>query len=290
VEEFETLSEQVTRLTAECERLGEENEWLQRLLSQHPRPETEPQAEPPPQRISDVSASPVVAPQSSDAAGLSVPEKISLFRGREDVYAIRWESADGKSGYSPASIRDWKAVMSAPPAERKKLDQATPRLLPLTDDAIHQHLSGRKYDRPLSSPRGRDLLVTGGRLRSGVVGVRCRFVYGVVSRHGCSGSTRAFPFRSRGSWIFFSAPVPAILARKRRTGLLTRTMQRRHQISLKSYDRLFPNQDTMPTGGFGNLIALPLQKIPRRADNSLFVDDHLVPLPTSGVICLEYPE
>jgi len=67
-------------------------------------------------------------------------------------------------------------------------------------------------------------------------------------------------------------------------------MQRRHQISLKSYDRLFPNQDTMPTGGFGNLIALPLQKIPRRADNSLFVDDHLVPLPTSGVICLEYPE
>ena len=56
-------------------------------------------------------------------------------------------------------------------------------------------------------------------------------------------------------------------------------MQRRHQISLKSYDRLFPNQDTMPTGGFGNLIALPLQKIPRRSDNSVFVDDHLAPFP-----------
>ena len=78
-------------------------------------------------------------------------------------------------------------------------------------------------------------------------------------------------------WIFFSAPVPATLARKLGAGLLTKTMQRRHQMSLTSYDRLFPNQDTMPTGGFGNLIALPLQKIPRRADNSVFVDDHLAP-------------
>jgi superfamily II DNA or RNA helicase len=80
-------------------------------------------------------------------------------------------------------------------------------------------------------------------------------------------------------WIFFSAPVPATLARKLGAGLLTKTMQRRHQMSLTSYDRLFPNQDTMPTGGFGNLIALPLQKIPRRAKNSVFVDDALDPFP-----------
>ena len=134
MDEFETLSEQLARVTAECERLREENARLCRLLSEQARPATPAKSEPAP-------------PQPSAPAELSVPEKIalfrSLFRGREDVYALRWESADGKSGYSPASIRDWKAVMSVPPAERKKLDQATRQLLPLTDDAIHQHLSGK---------------------------------------------------------------------------------------------------------------------------------------------------
>jgi len=54
-------------------------------------------------------------------------------------------------------------------------------------------------------------------------------------------------------------------------------MERRPDIGLDSYDRLFPNQDTMPQGGFGNLIALPLQKGPRKQDNSVFLDDHLIP-------------
>ena len=54
--------------------------------------------------------------------------------------------------------------------------------------------------------------------------------------------------------------------------VLTRIMERRHQAGLDSYDRVFPNQDTMPKGGFGNLIALPLQKIPRKTGNSVFVD------------------
>ena len=43
-------------------------------------------------------------------------------------------------------------------------------------------------------------------------------------------------------------------------------------MGLDSYDRLFPSQDTMPKGGFGNLIALPLQRIPREKGNSLFLD------------------
>jgi hypothetical protein len=90
---------------------------------------------------------PIRTSESSARADLSVPEKVglfrSLFRGREDVYALRWEKADGMSGYSPASIRDWKAVMSVPAGERKKLDQATRQLLPLTDEPVHQHLSGK---------------------------------------------------------------------------------------------------------------------------------------------------
>lgn len=61
--------------------------------------------------------------------------------------------------------------------------------------------------------------------------------------------------------------------------LLTETMSRRHQLSMDSYDRLFPSQDTMPRGGFGNLIALPLQREPRRNGNSVFLDDDLKPYP-----------
>ena len=78
-------------------------------------------------------------------------------------------------------------------------------------------------------------------------------------------------------WIFFKDSVPAVLARKLGFALLTLTMDKRHEIGLKSYDRFFPNQDTMPKGGFGNLIALPLQKFPREQGNSVFLDGHLHP-------------
>src|SRR5205807_4407517 len=78
-------------------------------------------------------------------------------------------------------------------------------------------------------------------------------------------------------WIFFSEPVPANLARKLRSHVLTETMERRPDLGLDSYDRFFPNQDTLPQGGFGNLIALPLQKRPREFGNSVFLDDNLLP-------------
>src|SRR5688500_17019853 len=73
-------------------------------------------------------------------------------------------------------------------------------------------------------------------------------------------------------WIFFEAPLPASLARKLGAAILTQTMERRHQLGLDSYDRFFPSQDTMPKGGFGNLIALPLQHMPRGYGNSVFLD------------------
>jgi TOTE conflict system, Archaeo-Eukaryotic Primase domain/Type III restriction enzyme, res subunit len=79
-------------------------------------------------------------------------------------------------------------------------------------------------------------------------------------------------------WIFFQQETAASLARKLGVAILTRTMERRHQIGLDSYDRLFPNQDTMPQGGFGNLIALPLQRAPRNAGNSVFLGEDFRPL------------
>lgn len=78
-------------------------------------------------------------------------------------------------------------------------------------------------------------------------------------------------------WFFFSSPVAAGVARKMGCYLMTETMSRRHELSMESYDRLFPSQDTTPRGGFGNLIALPLQHQPRQQGNSVFVDDQLKP-------------
>jgi hypothetical protein len=80
-------------------------------------------------------------------------------------------------------------------------------------------------------------------------------------------------------WIFFDKAVSAVTARKLGSLILTRTMEQRHQLGLDSYDRLFPNQDTMPKGGFGNLIALPLQFGPRQVGNSVFIDADLAPYP-----------
>ena len=80
-------------------------------------------------------------------------------------------------------------------------------------------------------------------------------------------------------WIFFDEAIPASLARKLGSHILTETMERRPDIGLSSYDRFFPNQDTLPKGGFGNLIALPLQGRARESGNSLFLDEDLRPYP-----------
>ena len=83
----------------------------------------------------------------------------------------------------------------------------------------------------------------------------------------------------RGShvWFFFEQAIPAALARRLGSHVLTETMERRPDIGLDSYDRLFPNQDTMPQGGFGNLIALLLQRAARKQDNTVFLDTAFVP-------------
>ncbi len=79
--------------------------------------------------------------------------------------------------------------------------------------------------------------------------------------------------------FFFAEAIPAVLARKLGAHLLTITMERHPDIGLRSYDRLFPNQDTLPKGGFGNLIALPLQGQARKQGNSVFIDSKLAPYP-----------
>ena len=91
-------------------------------------------------------------------------------------------------------------------------------------------------------------------------------------------------------WFFFSEPVSAANARRLGTSLLTRTMAHRHELSFSSYDRLFPSQDIVPKGGFGNLIALPFQGQAQKNGNSLFVDDSFVPYPDQWAFLSSLPK
>jgi len=209
----------------------------------------------------------------------------SLFRGREDVYPRRWENLKtGRSGYSPACRNEWVPGICDKP-KVKCSDCSAREFLPVTDEVTRKHLVGRAPDDP------RDFTI-------GVYPLlhdeTCRFLAVDFDKKTWSDDARAFVHtcqnhgvpaileRSRSgngahAWIFFSAPVPAGEARKVGAWMLTETMESHPEIGFESYDRLFPNQDTLPTGGFGNLIALPLQGRSRKSGNSVFVDSGLVP-------------
>jgi superfamily II DNA or RNA helicase len=258
-------------------RLREENARLQRLLAVHGIPIPQLALEKPPPTKNIETATPV---DKEERARKRIALFRSLFRGREDVYAQRWERVDGLSGYAPAALKDWKAINKSRPEDRRKVDQKTRKFLPVSDAVIGNHLLGKE-----------------------TVGVypllpdeTCWFLAADFDKKTWEYDSQAFldtcqklsvPAaleRSRSGkgghvWIFFDRALPAMTARKLGCLILTRTMERRHQLGLDSYDRLFPNQDTMPKGGLGNLIALPLQFAPRKAGNSVFIDSDFNPYP-----------
>src|SRR6202790_1409076 len=210
----------------------------------------------------------------------------SLFRGREDVYPRRFESRrTGKTGYSPVCANEWvKGICEKPKIKCAECQHR--RFLPVTDDVIRCHLSGQDGN-------GWDFTMG---VYPMLLDETCFFIAADFDKATWQDDARAFletcrvlnvPAaleRSRSGngghiWIFFDCPLPAITARKLGCVILTRTMDRRHQLGLDSYDRLFPNQDTMPRGGLGNLIALPLQFTPRKSGNSVFIDANFNPYP-----------
>jgi len=91
-------------------------------------------------------------------------------------------------------------------------------------------------------------------------------------------------------WLFFAEPIPAALARRLGATVLTETMEKRPDVGLDSYDRFFPNQDTLPQGGFGNLIALPLQRQARDRANSVFIDEACQPYPDQWAFLSSVPK
>ena len=205
---------------------------------------------------------------------------VSLFRGREDVYARRWENRDGtKSGYAPVCRNEWVAGVCGKP-HAKCVECKARDYVAFDVRVAARHLAGKEV--------------------AGVYPMRadetCRFL--AIDFDGAGWKRDAAAVRSvcerkkipvaversrsgNGAhlWFFFDAPIPAVLARKLGTRLLTAAMEECPGLAFKSYDRLFPSQDVLPKGGFGNLIALPLQHGARSKGNSVFVDENFAPHP-----------
>jgi superfamily II DNA or RNA helicase len=215
---------------------------------------------------------------------VSTQEKVALFRrlfrGRDDVYALRWQSnSNGRSGYAPACGNEWRQGICEKPRVACR-DCKHRELLPLTDAAIYGHLAG-DHTIGLYPLLGDD---------------RCHLLAVDFDDHDWRDDARAFLRSCRelavpaaleisrsgeGAhvWVFFEEAVSAREARQLGAALISHTCASTRQLELSSYDRLFPNQDTLPKGGFGNLIALPLQKEARQRGCSVFVDDDLQPYP-----------
>lgn len=219
------------------------------------------------------------APEPSQ---FSPAEKVALFRrlfrGRTDIYPVRWESkTSGKSGYAPACANEWRPGVCEKP--RIKCSDCGHRLLiPLSDAVIYDHLTG-KHTIGVYPLLADDI---------------CHFLALDFDEAEWREDARAFVQSCRElgvpvaleisrsgngahAWIFFAGSVYARDARRMGTAIISHTCARTRQLKLTSYDRLFPNQDSMPRGGFGNLIALPLQKKAREQLCTVFVDEWLRP-------------
>ncbi|MBN8731708.1 MAG: hypothetical protein J0L64_14285 [Acidobacteria bacterium] len=181
-------------------------------------------------RHPDGHAAPATVPLL--ASHLKTSEKIalfrSLFRGREDVYARRWESPDGRTGYSPNTERDWTAYYAAKPEDRKRVDKETKKNIPLDDEAIHNHLAGKHtigvYPLLLDETcwfLAVDFDKKTWKQDAAAFRDTCNAL-GVPALVECSRSGNGAHV-----WIFFERPVPAVLARRLGSLLLTKTMERR---------------------------------------------------------------
>jgi len=213
---------------------------------------------------------------------LSVDQKITLFKrlfkGREDVYATRWQNSKGRSGYSVACHNEWIPRICKKP-EIKCSECPNRHYKALDDQAIYDHLAGRHIVGlyPLLPDNTCHLLAADFDKDGWQDAVKA--MSEACSRHKLPHLVE-ISRSGHGAhlWVFFSQSVPARDARLLGFGLLDKAMEIHPNLSFESYDRLFPNQDMMPEGGFGNLIALPLQKQARQHGNSQFVSQALQPL------------
>ncbi len=203
---------------------------------------------------------------------------LNLFRGRRDVFPTLWvNSKTGKKGYSPACANEWVRKVCEKP-KIKCSECPNQAFLPVNNQTIFDHLQGRHVMGlyPMLEEETCWLLAVDFDKESWTDDVSAF----IETCHNINIPVSVERSRSGNGahvWFFFTSPVPAAIARRFSCYLITETMARHHQLSMSSYDRLFPNQDTLPRGGFGNLIALPLQQEARKEGNTVFLDKKFSP-------------
>jgi len=223
-----------------------------------------------------------VAPEPVGPMSLRPHEKIALFlnlfAARRSVFPKLWENVTtGKRGYSPACDNEWRPGICRKP-QIKCAECPHQRFPALDERTAEAHLRGLHT--------------------IGTYAIReddsCIFLAADFDGEGWKEDIAAYCNAARKTgvevsiersrsgngahaWIFFLEPVPAILARRLGTILLAKASAAHPTMGLGAYDRLFPNQDTLPAGGFGNLIALPLANGPRKDGNTVFLDSQLEP-------------
>jgi hypothetical protein len=181
-----------------------------------------------------------------------------LFQGRRDVFPQRWaKRGSARSGYAPACRNEWVSGLCEKPRIRCGVcpNQA---FIPVGDDVLRDHLQGRIVAGVYPPLRDDSCWFVAINLDGESWGEDAVALREAAAELGVPVAVE----RSRSGdgahvWVFFSEPVPAVQARWLASALLTDATGRRPAIGLGSYDRLFPSQDVLPAGGFGNLIALP---------------------------------
>ncbi|MER7273470.1 DEAD/DEAH box helicase family protein [Dactylosporangium sp. NPDC000244] len=248
----------LARLRRELERLRAENARLARLLDLRGEDTV-----PAPEQLSVA-----VAPPGFVSMASPVAEKLALyadrFRARADMYAVRWENArTGAAGWMPAVAGGW----------RKGTDRKAATYLPFTAEVISAHLVGEVFVGlyPLLGDNSCRFLAAD---FDGPAAMLDALAYTKAARANGVPAALEISQSGRGAhvWVFFTEAISAAVARCVGTALIHEATVLRGSMDLRSYDRLFPNQDVLPEGGFGNLIAAPLQGRRRKDGLTAFLD------------------
>ena len=204
---------------------------------------------------------------------------LSLFGARRSVYPKLWINLrKGSKGYSPACSNEWVHGVCEKPRV-KCSDCPNQNFPPLDHAAIHSHLIGRHTIGTYAIREDDSCIFLAADFDGDGWMQDIEEYRRAAEQMGISvGMERSRSGNGGHAWIFFASPVPAVLARRLGTLIVARATSFHWGMKLSTYDRFFPNQDTCPKGGFGNLIALPLQQEPRKSGNTLFLDDNFEPV------------